>query len=725
MQGWPQECKIQIVPAYMHEDALKSYLTLRDTEKSDWNLFKAAMNGIHPAATKNEAASHLEFTSIAQGKEETLDQVSSRICTLARPAHPDKTTSQLEKVKCEQLIDALYSDETRAALLNASYDNYSALLANAKRIETRVQKSSIRYTLASKNPNNPSNNNRTSTGWVGTAVAKSDTAHEEAATRPQAPDQSLVQVVVDTVQKALQQSKQEAQVKVADTAPRAAAAPSKSAVVDDRQTDPRSEWLCFNCREPGHFIRDCPKPLRPYKERMAESQQRNGPPSNRGRGRGQGGYQNNAPSPGARAGNANAPPNQGTQPASDASAGTSKAGQQQQATAAASPPSADGANVGLGTALTTPPHPVFTRIPAPPVAAAAPVSYAAATLPTSVHSHEGQRQAPARAQSSSLSQLLYQDGRAVRMITAMQGSLSNGLTGMVDPVWTPDPAAITQQLAPQIGYGPPPLPYGNMYDGRNLGAYASNPVLVPQVGSSATQWPVGFQPRPATVDDPTGAFMHVLHPGKVVPSRPPGLLPPSPPDSVVMAPLSQAGFDGMAMLSPFHPISDRIQSDMDMMRAQGTVEGYDSVIAGCIIALPIHGVPMAVLLDTGATISLISEKAATLLEVTQHLSRCPSTVQAEVFGAPGNSLRFESHLDVSLGPMANAYRCQVFGEMDLDCLMGDDLISALNMVIDYRTRMVATPWGVYPMLSRGQVIQTLVSTDDFSRIASMPRQRHA
>jgi hypothetical protein len=164
---------------------------------------------------------------------------------------------------------------------------------------------------------------------------------------------------------------------------------------------------------------------------------------------------------------------------------------------------------------------------------------------------------------------------------------------------------------------------------------------------------------------------------------------------------------------------------MEAFRRNGTIEGYHAVTPGCVITMPIEGIPVAVLIDPGATVSVMAKRMADLLHVAKRVPIQPSSCSAGVFDVNRSALYFAQKIVTSVGAPNNPHPFQIVDEMDLDCILGGDIASRLGLIIDYGKRVVISPWGAHPMMTRGQIVQALVSTDDAVRVANLPRQRHA
>lgn len=83
------------------------FQTLRPAELKTWDHLVDAMRSYF----QEPVLAKVDFAQIAQGNNETLDKLSARISDCARIAFPRFPTKELEKMKCEQLVDALASSE--------------------------------------------------------------------------------------------------------------------------------------------------------------------------------------------------------------------------------------------------------------------------------------------------------------------------------------------------------------------------------------------------------------------------------------------------------------------------------------------------------------------------------------------------------------------------------------------------------------------------------------
>jgi hypothetical protein len=111
------------------------------------------------------------------------------------------------------------------------------------------------------------------------------------------------------------------------------------------------------------------------------------------------------------------------------------------------------------------------------------------------------------------------------------------------------------------------------------------------------------------------------------------------------------------------------------------------------------------MLDTGATISVISEELAQRLERTSGLQRYPSAMSARLFG-DRDVVKFwhAATVHVTLGAVVVRLEVQILAGLSFDCLLGDNFFQVAVPVIDYGKRIVLAGGMTLPFMRRGDVI---------------------
>jgi hypothetical protein len=154
----------------------------------------------------------------------------------------------------------------------------------------------------------------------------------------------------------------------------------------------------------------------------------------------------------------------------------------------------------------------------------------------------------------------------------------------------------------------------------------------------------------------------------------------------------------------------RVLRDVELMRKYGTIPEADAPTRACIIPIAVNEQPIAAFLDTGATMTVISEAFAQTLEKAGKLQRYPSAMRARLFGdKQAVSFHHAAMVDISIGQMKLRQEVQILENLSYDCFLGDNFFRQCQLVIDYYNRVVVAGGLAIPFMRRGQVIAMLAS----------------
>jgi hypothetical protein len=119
---------------------------------------------------------------------------------------------------------------------------------------------------------------------------------------------------------------------------------------------------------------------------------------------------------------------------------------------------------------------------------------------------------------------------------------------------------------------------------------------------------------------------------------------------------------------------------------------------------------------------VISHRVARLLTKNAGIQLQPTTARAEVFGEAGSSVDFAGKMAVRISFIGGhgSFTVQVMDNMAMDCIVGDDVISKAELVLDYKRRVVSNMEFKQRMLTRGEVILMMTQTKDLDDIAGPP-----
>lgn len=99
--------------------------------------------------------------------------------------------------------------------------------------------------------------------------------------------------------------------------------------------------------------------------------------------------------------------------------------------------------------------------------------------------------------------------------------------------------------------------------------------------------------------------------------------------------LSTPQAPGPQISTPKHsvvPTTDLTEEDIDRLRGDGIIYGYDQVVAAVMIPAIIGDMVICAIVDTGATVSILSGRVGRLLAKRSGGRLTPTNVVAEVFG---------------------------------------------------------------------------------------------
>ena len=129
-----------------------------------------------------------------------------------------------------------------------------------------------------------------------------------------------------------------------------------------------------------------------------------------------------------------------------------------------------------------------------------------------------------------------------------------------------------------------------------------------------------------------------------------------------------------------------------------------------MIPAGVAGLTPAALLDSGSTLSIISERLADILEAHKEAEREPCSVVADVYGT-SEQVRFTSRMKVrvSFEGVTIVVTMVVHPQDTADLLLGHDVLKSIGVMIDYLGERVKLCDTWVPFLRRGPALDLYAS----------------
>jgi hypothetical protein len=152
----------------------------------------------------------------------------------------------------------------------------------------------------------------------------------------------------------------------------------------------------------------------------------------------------------------------------------------------------------------------------------------------------------------------------------------------------------------------------------------------------------------------------------------------------------------------------RLLQDINSIRLYGTIPDAEAPTRACIIPVAVNGDIVPALIDTGATMSVISNGMARRLEAAGKLQRYKSSMKANLFGDRQTvTFKDAAEADITLGPVTVRLEVQILDDLPFDCLLGDNFLRQATPLLDYYNRVVVVGGVAIHFMRRGQVVAML------------------
>ena len=237
--GWGKEAKLDNLVQHLRDDALTFYGTLSRRDRKNYSFVKGAMrerfNQRNPPTTARR-----ELQSLRQNIDETLESFAQRCQALARDGFSGDSERTIERAAMD-------------AFLNGCSDRRAALLAGEKDLHTmRDLVRSVKHSI------------HNAKAILGDRKIRGISFAEENPQSRQTSQPPKVGLIGEDMQKELQAEFRKILMSaLADLQPNRSTRPPRSPSPYPSQSRSRSaspkSLQCYNCKEEGHFARECPK----------------------------------------------------------------------------------------------------------------------------------------------------------------------------------------------------------------------------------------------------------------------------------------------------------------------------------------------------------------------------------------------------------------------------------------------------------------------------------
>jgi hypothetical protein len=175
--------------------------------------------------------------------------------------------------------------------------------------------------------------------------------------------------------------------------------------------------------------------------------------------------------------------------------------------------------------------------------------------------------------------------------------------------------------------------------------------------------------------------------------------------------------NGMPTAQELSEQRQRMAHDLECLRQGRPIEDPQHKIKSVHIPVKIEGIVVGAMVDSGATVSVISERVAKLLEDLGRARRKPKNMVCELFGDGTQNVSFNECMEVDIQILGRPapVDAMIMTTGWCDVLVGHDVLNATMVCIDYEKKTVHG--GTHsnhsvPFSRRIDMLRALLSMDE-------------
>jgi hypothetical protein len=173
---------------------------------------------------------------------------------------------------------------------------------------------------------------------------------------------------------------------------------------------------------------------------------------------------------------------------------------------------------------------------------------------------------------------------------------------------------------------------------------------------------------------------------------------------------------------------EQMEHDLECLRQDKPISEPQHPLNVVHIPVKVQGICFGALVDTGATVSVVSERVAGLLEATRLAKREPANMTCELFGDGNQKIRFKEcmKVDIQIFGRPASVKVMVMKTGMCDVLIGHDVLSETMVCVDYGKKAVTggtLSTHSVPFSRRIDMLRALLSIDECCKEVERCKQR--